>query len=178
MNYAKTRKQNPHPAPGERGTSPSSQSEADRRYAPARGASAKGKEAVEMKITSNDREAANRAEITAILIRIGYRVYRPEADCYGEDLMLRTPNGKIRAVQLKSRPTVDWKKYGMKSLWMLFPDTKGSGGRKWFLIPHDKFYRWIKSMYGHGKGFKEHKARNFSYISQKLAIFLHRFAVT
>jgi hypothetical protein len=38
-------------------------------------------------LTANEIEAANRAEATALLIRAGYRVYRPEADCYGEDLI-------------------------------------------------------------------------------------------
>src|SRR5881396_3754081 len=76
--------------------------------------------------TGNEIEAANRAEATALLIRVGYRVYRPEADCYGEDLVLRTPSGKLRAVQLKSRMTVDRHKYGGTSLWMLFPSTKFS----------------------------------------------------
>src|SRR5216684_1055687 len=44
-------------------------------------------------LTSNELEAANRAEATALLIRAGYRVYRPEADGYGEDLVVRTPSG-------------------------------------------------------------------------------------
>ena len=48
------------------------------------------------KPTANEIEAANRAEATALLIRSGYRVYRPEADCFGEDLILRTPSGDIR----------------------------------------------------------------------------------
>ena len=39
-------------------------------------------------LTSNEVEAANRAEATALLIRADYRVYRPEADCYGEDLVV------------------------------------------------------------------------------------------
>ncbi len=60
-------------------------------------------------LTSNEIEAANRAEATEILIRAGFRVYRPEADCYGEDLILRKPNGELLAVQLKSRWTVDQK---------------------------------------------------------------------
>lgn len=38
-------------------------------------------------------EAANRAEVTALLIRYGYRVYRPEADIEGEVLVLRLPLG-------------------------------------------------------------------------------------
>lgn len=58
-------------------------------------------------LATNEREAANRAEVTALLIPEGYRVYRPEADSHGEDLILRTPRGALRAVQLKSRPAVD-----------------------------------------------------------------------
>lgn len=38
-------------------------------------------------------EAANRGEVTSILIRAGWRVYRPEADVHGEDLVLRHPDG-------------------------------------------------------------------------------------
>ena len=44
-------------------------------------------------------EAANCAEVTAILIRAGYRVYRPEADVSGEDLIIRIPEGELRSVQ-------------------------------------------------------------------------------
>ena len=47
-------------------------------------------------------EAANRAEATALLIRCGYRVYRPEADIEGEDMVVRLPTGPLFAVQLKS----------------------------------------------------------------------------
>jgi len=72
----------------------------------------KGKDLqAKIRLTSNEKEAANRAEVTALLIRAGYRVYRPEADCYGEDLILRTPKGELRPVQLKARPEVDWKRY-------------------------------------------------------------------
>jgi hypothetical protein len=73
-------------------------------------------------LTSNEVEAANRAEVTALLIRAGYRVYRPEADCYGEDLILRDREGTLHAVQLKSRPTVDPARYGGdRRMLMLFP---------------------------------------------------------
>src|SRR5262249_4710726 len=76
-------------------------------------------------LTANEIEAANRAEATALLIRAGFRVYRPEADCYGEDLILRTPHGELLPVQLKGRAGVDWYKYGrIQSLWMLFPYRK------------------------------------------------------
>src|SRR5258708_13769158 len=108
-----------------------------------------------MELTANEIEAANRAEASSLLVRAGYRVYRPEADCYGEDLILRTPKGKLLAVQLKGRMTVDWNRYGKKSLWMLFPSTKfrASVGRKWFLVPHDKLYKLMKVKHGHASSF-------------------------
>jgi hypothetical protein len=63
-------------------------------------------------LSSNELEAANRAEATALLIRSGYRIYRPEADVHGEDLVLRAPSGGLLPLQLKGRPTVDWPRYG------------------------------------------------------------------
>lgn len=77
------------------------------------------------RLTSAEIEAANRAEATALLIRAGYRVYRPEADVSGEDLIIRTPTGMLRPVQLKGRPSVEWARYGGQGLWMLFPDPDG-----------------------------------------------------
>ena len=128
-------------------------------------------------LTANEIEAANRAEATALLIRGGYRVYRPEADCYGEDLILRTPSGEIRVVQLKGRPTVDWNRYGKgQSIWMLFPDPKSSGlGRRWFLVPHDQFYEWVKSKHGHTPKWSE--AWSYPSVSRELGRFLEQFAV-
>ena len=104
-------------------------------------------------LTANEMEAANRAEATALLIRVGYRVYRPEADCYGEDMILRAPNGDLRAVQLKSRMTVNRKKYG--GLWMLFPSAKftADARRDWFLVPHDVLYELIEQKHGHAPKF-------------------------
>jgi len=108
-----------------------------------------------MGLTCNEIEAANRAEAIALLIRAGYRVSRPEADCYGEDLILRTPQGQLLPVQLKARMTVDKKRYGNKSLWMLFPSAKfrANVGRKWFLVPHDKLYKLMKVKHGHASSF-------------------------
>jgi hypothetical protein len=79
-----------------------------------------------MHLKSNEIEAANRAEAAAILIRAGYRVYRPETDVHGEDLVIRSPEGVLRSVQMKGRPAVEWKRYGGKTIWMLFPDPQGS----------------------------------------------------
>jgi|SRR5580692_8455362 hypothetical protein len=108
-------------------------------------------------LTNNEIEAANRAESTALLIRAGYRVYRPEADCYGEDLIVRTPDEKLLSVQLKGRLSVDKKRYWNRNLWMLFPDSPFSVGvkRRWFLVPHDEFYTWLEGRHGHTAGWKE-----------------------
>ena len=93
------------------------------------------------KLSSNEIEAANLAEATSLLIRAGYRVYRPEADITGEDLVVRTPSGVLHTVQLKGRPTVEWARYGGRQILMLFPDPSGViPGRNWFLIDHDAFY--------------------------------------
>jgi len=92
-------------------------------------------------------EAANRAEATAMLIRAGFRVYRPEADVAGEDLVVRTPGGLLNAVQLKSRLHVNWEKYGEQGLWMLFPATGYRGiARSWYLVDHDLLFAilWSK----------------------------------
>jgi hypothetical protein len=131
------------------------------------------------KLTTNEIEAANRAEITARLIRSHYRVYRPEADCGGEDLVLRTPEGELLAVQQKGRPAVDWNKYGNINIWMLFPDPKGelAPGRKWFLVPHDELYKWWVNKHGHTSSMQDKQGWSVKGISEELAGFLEKFAV-
>jgi hypothetical protein len=104
----------------------------------------------------NETEAANRAEATAILIRCGCRVYRPEADVAGEDLVIRTSDGELLAVQLKSRPSVDWDRYGTHKIWMLFPDSDGGiPGRSWFLIKHNDLFEWMKKHHGETESMKK-----------------------
>jgi hypothetical protein len=129
-------------------------------------------------ITDNEQEAANRAEAMVLLIRAGYRVYRPEADAYGEDLILRTPTGKLRAVQLKGRMTVNRRKYGQKSLWMLFPSTtfRSDVRREWFLVPHDQLYEMLRKKHGKAPAFsKEWHCRTVPAADRKhLAKFLLR----
>ena len=89
-------------------------------------------------------EAANRGEATSLLIRAGWRVYRPEADVHGEDLVLRCPEGRLLAVQQKGCPEVDRKKYAGKDLWLLFPDPKSIPGRRpWYLLPHDVLLKYF-----------------------------------
>ena len=96
-------------------------------------------------------EAANRAEATALLIRSKYRVYRPEVDYDGEDMVVRTPSGKLIGVQLKSRVIVDDKKYGGRKLWMLFPSAPyhQNKPRDWYLIPHDQLLPRVEQSHGH-----------------------------
>lgn len=126
------------------------------------------------KLTSAEIEAANRAEATALLIRAGFRVYRPEADVHGEDLVLRTRAGELRSAQLKGRPTVEWQRYGGRGIWMLFPDPDGAiPGRDWFLVEHDPFYAWVKER--HGASPKWEEAWSYPSISRPLAGFLEPF---
>ncbi|MGP9819342.1 ADP-ribosylglycohydrolase family protein [Salinarimonas sp. NSM] len=128
-------------------------------------------------LTSNELEAANRAEATALLIRAGYRVYRPEADCYGEDLVVRAPDGALRPVQLKGRPTVDKKRYGGDGgIWMLFPDPNGDAGngREWYFVPHETLYAWIEARHGHAAGWKV--AWGYPHMSKALREFLAPYA--
>ena len=127
-------------------------------------------------LSSNEREAANRAEVTALLIRSGYRVYRPEADVHGEDLVLRAPSGDLLPVQLKGRPTVDWPRYGGKSIWMLFPDPQGAIGRSWYLVPHDEFFNWVKNRHGRAPKWKDFWSD--SYLSRDMTEFLERFRIS
>lgn len=123
-------------------------------------------------------EAANSAEVTALLIRYGYRVYRPEADIEGEDLVVRAPDGvqmlkgELRAVQLKGRPIVDWRRYGGRGLWMLFPSAPYVSGvlREWFLVPHDDLFAWVEERHGSAPKWDRHWS--YPTIGKDLAFFL------
>ena len=122
-----------------------------------------------MQLKSNETEAANRAEATALLIRAGFRVYRPEADAYGEDLVIRTPNGELQPVQLKSRPTVNQSLYA--GLWMLFPNpNKPVHAREWYLVEHRKLFEWVKAKHGHAP--KWNDAWSYPHASAALLTFL------
>ncbi len=128
-------------------------------------------------------EAANRAEATALLIRAGYRVYRPEADIEGEDLVIRVPaetallTGELRGVQLKGRPVVDERRYGGRDLWMLFPSTRYNAevAREWFLVPHDHLFAWVENR--HGSAPKWDRYWSYPSISKPLASFLAEYVV-
>lgn len=123
------------------------------------------------KLTSREIEAANRAEATALLIRAGFRVYRPEADVHGEDLVVREPGGKLSAVQLKGRPTVEWERYGGRQILMLFPDPDPPGAhRDWFLVGHDEFFKWVEKK--HGASPKWDGSWSYPKIGKELRAFL------
>lgn len=136
-------------------------------------------------LSTNEIEAANRAEVTAILIRSGYRVYRPEADVCGEDLVIRRPgnDNTLLIVQMKSRPIVHWSLYGGRNIWMLFPDPAGRiPGRPWFLIKHDELFDWFKGQHGTASGWAQRSNANLvewsaGHISSKLRKFLQPFAL-
>lgn len=129
------------------------------------------------RLTSNEIEAANRAEITARLIRLGYRVYAPEVDSHGEDLVIRSPKNDLLSVQMKGRPTVNKNKYGgRRNIWMLFPDPTGqSFVREWYLIPHKILYKWMRMKHGKASGWDG----NWSdpKISKELKKLLHPYRV-
>jgi hypothetical protein len=126
------------------------------------------------RLSSAEIEAANRAEATALLIRAGYRVYRPEADVQGEDLVIRSPAGVLRPVQLKARPYVDWPRYGGRQIWMLFPHPgQPIEQRDWFLVPHDAFFTWVKAR--HGNAAKWNETWSYPSFSVDLAAFLEPF---
>jgi hypothetical protein len=117
-------------------------------------------------------DAANRAEATAFLIRSGYKVYCPEADCDGEDLVVQHPSGELRAVRIKARPIVDWKRYGARRLWMLFPSAPydHTALRGWFLILHDHFYNWVERRHLSAPKWASHWS--YPIISEDLRAFL------
>lgn len=127
------------------------------------------------KLSSIEQEAANRAEATSLLIRSGYRVYRPEADVHGEDLILRTAANDLIPVQLKGRPYVDNPRYGGKNIWMLFPDPKGALGRPWYLVPHDQFFSWVRERHGHTQGWND--TWGYPTLSRDLEEFLEPFRI-
>ena len=116
-------------------------------------------------------EAANRAEATALLIRCGYRVYRPEADIEGEDLVVRDPAGTLSGVQLKGRPLVDWRRYGARPSASYTPGAP----RTWFLVPHDLFFDWVKARHGHTPKWGD--LWHYPSIGRDLAAFLVPYEV-
>ena len=116
-------------------------------------------------------EAANRAEVSALLIRGGYRVFTPEADFEGVDLLLQDPDGGLRKTQMKARPTCDGK-YRGKDIWMLFPAPgEVTFERDRFLIRYDNVYKEFKRRY---KPAKDLVGRSLSTMPKWLKDFLDK----
>jgi hypothetical protein len=130
-------------------------------------------------LKSNEIEAANRAEVTALLIRSGYRVYNPEADVSGEDLILRTPSGALIAVQQKGRLFVDNGRYGVagEDIWMLFPECPyvPNKRRSWYLVPHNILFDWLKGRHGHAAGWND--VWGVRSLSKEQRAFLEKYEV-
>lgn len=98
----------------------------------------------------------------------------PEADVNGEDLVIRASDGELRSVQMKGRPMVEWRRYGGRDIWMLFPDPLGrQPGRSWFLVKHDELFTWVKNRHGAAPGWAE--AWSYSRISADLRNWLQPF---
>ena len=134
---------------------------------------------IDPRTASRITEAANRAEATALLLRLGYRLYRPEVDIYGEDLVVRRPEGELIGVQLKGRPFVHEAKYGGRELWMLFPSAKfdPSAKRDWFLVPHDDLFAWFKERHGHTPGWQKSPEWNTGKPSRLLLAWLAPYKI-
>lgn len=128
-------------------------------------------------LSAGSHRGRQQAEATALLIRCGYRVYRPEADIEGEDLVVRDPAGVLTGVQLKGRPLVDWRRYGGRQLLMLFPSAPYAPGaaRMWFLVPHDLFFDWVKALHGHTPKWGD--LWHYPSIGRDLAAFLAPYEV-
>ena len=124
-------------------------------------------------------EAENRAEATAILIRQGYRVYRPEADYEGEDLLVRKPNGECVAVPLKSRLRVDKKRYGRVEIWMLFPSRPfvTDKPRDWYLIPHRTLFAEMRKHHGQTAGWQKNENWGVKIVPRAMATFLTEWRI-
>ncbi len=65
-------------------------------------------------------------------------MYRPEAEGFGKDLVIiRTPDGELRPVQMKGRPSVEWRRYGGRQIWMPAVNLGQSPKTRLSLGPHD-----------------------------------------
>lgn len=128
-----------------------------------------------MKLPDNSVEAANRHELTAILIFAFCHVLTLHADINGVDIVIHTPEGEVRNTQIKARPTIEWERYGGRSIWMAFPDPQGEkivGKRLWFHVKHDLLVDFFNQD-GGKRGLDKEYSR--SEISKKLLEFLQPY---
>jgi len=124
-------------------------------------------------------EASNRAEICSLLLGRGYMVYHPEADVDGIDFLIATTNGLLQKCQLKSRALVQWKKYGGKNIYMVFPGIGEPMQREWYVVPHDKLFHTLKEIHGSAPKWDHPVYGEYWHapVSKKLAEILSPFAI-
>ena len=85
-------------------------------------------------LNSKQKELFNFQKIAATLADYGFNCIKLADDWQGADFLAYHINGTTTLkVQLKSRVTINKKKYGGKDIWIAFPHKK-----EWYLIEHDK----------------------------------------
>ena len=100
-------------------------------------------------LNARQKELFNFQKLAATLADCGYNCIKLADDWQGADFLAYHVNGKTTLkVQLKSRLTIDRKKYGGKDIWIAFPHTNNN----WYLIEHDrlvekvgKHTKWLNS---------------------------------
>jgi hypothetical protein len=71
---------------------------------------------------------------------------------------------------MKGRPTVDWRRYGGREIWVLFPDPVGAKpGRPWFFIKHHELFAWVKNRHGAAPGW------NGAWSYPRMSVDLRKF---
>jgi hypothetical protein len=125
-------------------------------------------------------EAQNLNEVSTILLKKGFMLYRPEADVDGVDFIIQTPENNFLKCQLKSRAYVLWNKYGNKNIYMVFPEHGDSFNREWYLIPHDTLFQILKSLHGDAPNWNHSEFGEYWHtpVSKKLANDLKSFAIS
>ena len=131
-------------------------------------------------VGNNDQiiEAVNRNEVTAILLSLGYMVYKPEADVDGIDFIIKTPTDNILKCQLKSRSWVEWDRYGGKNIFMIFPGIGEVMKRDWYLVAHDKLFIIQKKQHGHANKWANKGGFWHSPVNPKLAELIKDYKIS
>lgn len=101
-----------------------------------------------MKFDSRSKEAFNTAQLGAVLARGQEYLLPLRFDSNGADVLAYNPSTNLtRAIQIKSRPTID-AKYMKRNLWIAFPHWVSDSQQDWYVVPHDelvRLYGWDKA---------------------------------
>lgn len=124
-------------------------------------------------------EAQNLNEVSALFLKKKFMIYRPEADIDGIDFIIQTPENNFLKCQLKSRAYVQWKKYGDKNIYMVFPGQGVSFQREWYLVPHDTLFEKLKNIHGDAPKWNHPDFGEYWHepVSTKLAEELKSFSI-